>query len=98
VVDQCTMERWVAKVISIVVTLLVPMVCTMIPYPMAGYVERKGKIGELVICRVMCFGGGIFFGTFLLHVAPEVSGRKDLLLKCILPIGKLLYAIHCSLL
>lgn len=56
-----------------VIAFILPLVCTLMPYPMAGYVERKGKMGELVICRLMCFGGGIFFGTFLLHMAPEVS-------------------------
>jgi solute carrier family 39 (zinc transporter), member 1/2/3 len=70
------MERWVAKVIAIIVTFLVPFIATLVPYPMSGWIRSKGKFGEQIINRLMCYGGGIFFGTFLLHIGPEVSHKK----------------------
>jgi zinc transporter 1/2/3 len=66
------MENWVAKVIAMLVTFILPLTCTLIAYPMAGYIDKKGQLGQIVICRLMCYGGGIFFGTFLLHMGPEV--------------------------
>ena len=70
------MERWEAKIVAIVVSFVLPFICTLLPYPMASYVESKGKLGKLVINRLLCFGGGVFFGTFLLHMGPEVGTQK----------------------
>ena len=80
------MERWEAKIIAIAVSLILPFIFVLLPYPMASYVESKGKLGQVVINRLMCFGGGIFFGAFLLHMGPEVS----LLTRIILYIAQLL--------
>lgn len=38
----------------------------------AGYFTQRGRSGRRVIEILHCFGGGIFFGTYLLHMAPEV--------------------------
>lgn len=66
------METWVAKVITIVITFIIPFVFTMIPCAVHGFIAKQGKTGERAIGYLMCFGGGIFFGTFLLHMGPEV--------------------------
>lgn len=71
------MHRWEAKVVGIIITFVLPMFFTILPHFLAGYIERKGKRGERVLCLLMCYGGGIFFGTFLLHMGPEVRHLLD---------------------
>jgi len=74
------MELWIEKVIAIVVTFSIPFFFTMLPCAIHGYIASKGETGKRIICYLMCFGGGIFFGTFLLHMGPEVRGILDKLL------------------
>ena len=38
----------------------------------SDWYARKGKKGEMYISVLNCFGGGVFFGTYLMHMAPEV--------------------------
>lgn len=71
------MERWEAKLISLIVTLVVPFALTILPYWVSPWITSKGAKGERIMCYLMCFGGGIFFGTFLLHIAPEVRYILD---------------------
>ncbi len=66
------MERWEAKVICLFGIMILPFVCTMIPYKVHEYFARKGKSGKRVLSCLMCFGGGVFFATFILHMGPEV--------------------------
>jgi len=42
---------------------------------MAGWIEQQGDRGKRILCLLMCFGGGIFLATYLLHMGPEV--RQD---------------------
>jgi len=39
---------------------------------MIGWIERQGDRGKRILCLLMCFGGGIFLATYLLHMGPEV--------------------------
>lgn len=71
------MERWEAKLVGLIVTLIIPFVMTILPYWVSPWILSKGAKGERVMCYLMCFGGGIFFGTFLLHMAPEVREILD---------------------
>ena len=66
------MERWQAKLLALIGSFVLPLIVTMLPYKVSGYVSKKGKKGKLVLSYLMCFGGGIFFGTYLLHMGPEV--------------------------
>jgi len=66
------MDRWLAKLIGLILTFLLPFIFTVIPHRMAGWIERYGNCGRRIICLLMCFGGGIFFATYLLHMGPEV--------------------------
>ena len=75
------MPRWVVKLFALVGTFLLPLVCTLLPYKVSGYITRKGASGKQLLSYLMCLGGGIFFGTYLLHMGPEVQTiLKDSLL------------------
>jgi len=62
------MDRWLAKLIGLVLTFLLPFIFTVLPH----HVEREISRGKCIICLLMCFAGGIFFATYLLHMGPEV--------------------------
>jgi len=67
------MPRWVVKLFALVGTFLLPFVCTLLPYKVSGSIARRGASGKRILSYLMCFGGGIFFGTYLLHMGPEVQ-------------------------
>ena len=83
VVDFCCrmMPRWAVKLFALVGTFVLPLICTVLPYKVSGFISRKGASGKRILSYLMCFGGGIFFGTYLLHMGPEVQTiLKDSLL------------------
>jgi len=67
------MPRWVVKLFALVGTFLLPLFCTILPYKVSGYIARKGASGKQLLSYLMCLGGGIFLGTYLLHMGPEVQ-------------------------
>lgn len=67
------MERWQAKLVALLGSFVLPLLATLLPYKLSDYVAKKGDVGKRVLSCLMCFGGGIFFGTYLLHMAPEVQ-------------------------
>lgn len=67
------MERWQAKLMALLGSFVLPLLATLLPYKLSDYVAKKGDAGKRVLSCLMCFGGGIFFGTYLLHMAPEVQ-------------------------
>lgn len=75
------MERWEAKIIAVILSFLLPFVSMLIPYKVAPWMTGKGERGEQVMSCLVCFGGGIFLGTFLLHLGPEVRYILDQTLK-----------------
>ena len=66
------MERWVGKVLALGGSFVLPFVCTLLPYKVHGCVSQRGDGGKRILSLLMCFGGGIFFGTFLLHMGPDM--------------------------
>jgi len=75
------MERWQGKLLALCGCFILPFCCTILPHKLSGYVAKKGDVGKRVLGYLMCFGGGIFFGTYLLHMGPEVRKLlKDALL------------------
>lgn len=66
------MERWVAKFLALIGTFVLPLVCTLLPYKVSDWLTRRNNGGKHLLSYLMCFGGGIFFGTYLLHMGPEV--------------------------
>jgi len=67
------MPRWAVKLFALFGTFLLPLLCTLLPYKVSGYIARKGATGKRLLSYLMCLGGGIFFGTYLLHMGPEVQ-------------------------
>lgn len=67
------MERWVAKLLCLFGSFILPLVCTVLPYKVSGCIASRGATGKRVLSYLMCLGGGIFFGTYLLHMGPEVQ-------------------------
>lgn len=66
------MDRWLAKLIGLILTFLLPFIFTVLPHHMIAWIERQGDRGRRILCLLMCFGGGIFLATYLLHMGPEV--------------------------
>jgi zinc transporter 1/2/3 len=65
------MDRWVAKVISLVVIFLLTSVACLLPLRLHGVFTRWGMRGAHLLALVTCFSGGVFLALFLLHMAPE---------------------------
>ena len=61
------------KIIALFVILITIFVSTALPIKLEEWFKSKGRIGQVIISAVMCFGGGFFLGTFLLHTTPEVQ-------------------------
>lgn len=66
------MERWLVKVFILFGTFILPLLCTLLPYRLSECINRRGDAGKKALSYLMCLGGGIFFGTYLLHMGPEV--------------------------
>ena len=71
------MERWAAKILALFGTFFLPLICTVLPYKVSGCIAKRGEAGKTILSCLMCFGGGIFFGTYLLHMGPEVRKILD---------------------
>ena len=67
------MNRLVSKVIAIFILWIFPLICTLLPVKVYSYFINKGKYGTEVLGWLMCFGGGVFFATYMLHMVPEVQ-------------------------
>ncbi len=66
------MERLTAKLLALIGIFVVPLVCTLLPIKVHDVFVKKGKKGEELLSWMMCFGGGVFFATYILHMGPEV--------------------------
>ena len=67
------MGRLLSKVIAMGALWIFPLICTLAPLKVYDYFIRKGKNGKEVMGWMMCFGGGVFFATYILHMVPEVQ-------------------------
>ena len=74
-----TMERWQAKILVILAVFLLPFGSMLLPIKLAPCFQRSGEKGRALINLLMCFGGGVFFATYSLHMAPEVSCEGGIL-------------------
>ena len=71
------MNRLHHKIVSLFVVFGLIFFSAALPIKLADYFERKGKRGVAVLSFLMCFGGGVFFGTFLVNMIPEVHEKID---------------------
>ena len=71
------MERWVVKIFALVGTFILPLISTLLPYRVSALINARGDSGKRILSYLMCLGGGIFFGTYLLHMGPEVKILLD---------------------
>jgi len=44
-----------------------------LPLKIEEWFKRRGKRGEWFLSVLACFGGGIFFGVYMMHLGPEVD-------------------------
>lgn len=70
------MSLWKSKIGVAIGTFVVPFCATVAPIKVAAFVEKRGDRGRWILSLLMCFGGGVFFGTYLIHMAVEA---KDIL-------------------
>ncbi len=66
------MERLEAKIVALFIILVVIFVCTALPIVVEGAFIRRGESGRKAISILNCFGGGVFFGAYLIIMTPEV--------------------------
>jgi len=73
------MQRWLAKVLAAGASFILPMLCTVLPHFLSsGRCVAEGHPRQrFLLSRLMCLGGGIFFGTYLLHMGPDVRQLLD---------------------
>ncbi|CAD5116591.1 unnamed protein product [Dimorphilus gyrociliatus] len=67
------MIRWVAKTIAAIAGFMITIAFTFLPFKLKNIFIRKGTTGKAVLSCLSCFSGGVFFGTFILHMLPEVN-------------------------
>ena len=75
------MLRYQAKICSIIGLLIIPFIFTIMPIKLSDYIARKGEKGKKMLSCLMCFGGGVFFAVFMLHMAPEARAIIDISLE-----------------
>lgn len=66
------MERWVAKLISMALMFITIFICMALPIKVKAIVDRQ-KNAKLIVSLLRCFAGGVFLGTILTHMLPEVN-------------------------
>ncbi len=71
------MERWEAKIVALFIILVVIFACTALPIVVAGAFIRRGETGRKALSILNCFGGGVFFGAYLIIMTPEVRHLLD---------------------
>ncbi|CAD5125616.1 unnamed protein product [Dimorphilus gyrociliatus] len=57
---------------ALILICLIQIVFVHLPIKIFQYFKQLGDRGTKAICLMKCFGGGIFLGIYLLHMAPEV--------------------------
>ncbi|ELU12829.1 hypothetical protein CAPTEDRAFT_186513 [Capitella teleta] len=66
------MERWEAKVVCMAIMYLVIFFCMLLPIKLKKLIEQREN-GHVIVSVLRCFAGGIFLGTVLTHMLPEVN-------------------------
>ena len=67
------MERWLSKLLAIIVMTVFMLLVTLLPFKLVATFKRWGKRGEMLMLTLGCFTGGIFLGTCLMFLIPEVA-------------------------
>ena len=69
---------WV-KVIAMVLTGIIPILLSLLPFCFKSYVQRSSKRKDsfawsdtLTSC-LLCFGAGVLLATSFVHILPEVT-------------------------
>lgn len=71
------MERWIVKLLALIIIFIVTETMTLLPIKVSGVFVRMGATGMRIISYLMCFGGGVFLGLYMLHMSPDVKEILD---------------------
>ncbi|ESO08050.1 hypothetical protein HELRODRAFT_185417 [Helobdella robusta] len=66
------MQRWQVKLLAILLTLALMLVVVFIPFKIMACFKKLGSRGTRLLVTLSCFTGGVFLGTCLLFLIPEV--------------------------
>lgn len=74
------MDKLAAKLITLGALIILTVIFSVIPYFLvlrrsSSLVSNRQR--DVVIASLNCFGGGVFFGTLLLHLMTEGSGEFE---------------------
>jgi zinc transporter 1/2/3 len=61
-----------AKIAATCLIVVLIMVCILLPVKVSVAFAKQGEFGRYVLGCMYCFSGGMFFGTYLMFMAPEV--------------------------
>ena len=67
------MSRLLSKIIVMGMMWILPLLCTLLPLKVYNFIIKKGNNRKHIMGWMMCFGGGVFFATYILHMMPEVQ-------------------------
>lgn len=66
------MERWHVKILATAITIVLMLIAVFIPFKIVAKFKKLGQKGIRILDTLGCFTGGIFLGTCLLFLVPEV--------------------------
>ena len=91
------MERWLVKILSLLIIFSITVTATLLPLKLKDLFEKWGKTGQRILSYMMCFGGGVFFSIYMLHMAPDALAIVSVMI-CIpygitYPVGELMISM-----
>ena len=66
------MQLLLSKFLAMIISSGIILVCFLIPIRVSTFVERTEGKGRWFLRACTCFGGGVFLGTYMLFMRPEV--------------------------
>ena len=70
--ERSIMERWHVKVLATAITIVLMLIAVFVPFKIVAKFKKLGHRGTRILDTLGCFTGGIFLGTCLLFLVPEV--------------------------
>lgn len=78
-IAQARMDVIAAKVVSLIILFVLTMIFGLLPLKIISHIDTSvlGSRAQLWLSRLNCFAGGVFLGSTLLHLLPEVREQLE---------------------
>jgi len=67
------MELWAVKVLAMAIIFVAIFIPAILPLKVSSWFISRGEKGVFMLSVVACFGAGVFFGAYMMHLAPDVE-------------------------